>query len=307
METRVYVPDIECDSCIKLIHRQLSRLQGIESYKNTAEYVDVDHDDTLIRPDNIVNAIKESGFRASLEPFERKNLKERIKHFRENKPHYALEIQAARYALYGFFLLIGLQAIAYFGFLSKIPGFLGNYGWWILYLDISMATLGAATWHFYSHKAKVTCMVGMMIGMTIGMQSGMMLGAVIGATNGFFVGAMAGMLLGTAVGAITGKCCGVMGIMEGMMAGLMGGTMGPMITVMMFSDNVLLFMPFYMLINVAIIVGLTYMVLEEVAEGKIGVKRRPADMVTYMSLLVIAGFVLTALMIYGPKSALLSF
>jgi hypothetical protein len=133
----------------------------------------------------------------------------------------------------------------------------------------------------------------------------MMLGIVIGATNGFFIGALTGMLVATFIGVTTGMRSGIMGIMQGAMAGVMGGTMGPMISVMMFSDHLLYFMPFYMIINVGIMLGLSYLYYEEAIEGKI-VERKPLDFTALAAACIIAFVLLGALMIYGPTSALLS-
>ncbi|MFH1770779.1 MAG: heavy metal-associated domain-containing protein [archaeon] len=299
---RVYVPDIECDSCVKLITKKLS--------KNNVKNFEVKEDSVIINdninPKTVVNMINEMGYRASTEPFERKTFKERVRHFKENRHLYKVEMQGINHAISVTIALFGLTALIYFFLFRDIEGFLGSYGWWIFYLIISIVSIGIATWHYTAYKAKITCMTGMMIGMTFGMQTGMMIGAVIGATNGFFWGAMVGMILGTTIGVITGKCCGVMGVMEGAMAGLMGGTMGPMITVMMFSDHVLWFMPFYMIINVGIIIGLSYMLYEEVVEGK-KVTVNPMDGVTLISISIIVTALLVALMVYGPTSALISF
>ncbi|MFH1589216.1 MAG: hypothetical protein ABIB43_01475 [archaeon] len=302
MSNRIYVPDIECDSCVKLITKKLS--------KNNVQNFEVKEDSVIVtdqtNPKTVVNMINEMGYRASTEPFERKTLKERIRHYKENKHLYKVERTGIKHLLSVSVSLFALVLLAYFFIFRNIEGFAGNYGWWVFYLVISVISIGIATWHFTAYKAKITCMTGMMIGMTFGMQTGMMLGAVIGATNGFFWGAMVGMIVGTTIGVITGKGCGVMGVMEGAMAGIMGGTMGPMITVMMFSDHVLWFMPFYMLINIGIIIGLSYMLYEEVVEGK-KVIIQPMDGVTLISLSIIVVAILLALMVYGPSSALISF
>ncbi|MFH1591382.1 MAG: heavy-metal-associated domain-containing protein [archaeon] len=305
METTIYCPDIECDSCVKLIQRRFKGLSGINNFEVKKDRMNVDYDKTIITEQNIISAIKTAGFRASTNPFTRKSVKERVRHLKENPQHYRLELQAMQYALVSFLVLTAIEAVAYLGFLNGIPGFLARYGWWLFYLNVTVATVGAAMWHVASYKAEMTCMVGMMIGMTIGMQAGMMLGAVVGATNGFFVGSMAGMLVGVIVGLITGRCCGVMGLMEGMMAGLMGGTMGPMISVMMYSDHLLVFMPFYIIINVLILAGLVYMMLEEVGEGE-QVTRTPADITTFLAACVFVTGVMVAIMVYGPKSPFLA-
>lgn len=306
MKTKIYCPDIECDSCIKILNKRINELQGVESFKINEDNIEIEFDESLIKEDNIIGMIINSGFRASKNPFERKTFKERLRHLKENKPKYLIEMLSIKYAFWIFLILIGFEAIAYIGFLKNIPGFLNRYGLWILYSNLSIASIGGAIWHFYSYKTKITCMLGMMIGMTIGMQSGMMIGAILGATNGFFIGALIGMILAVLVGAITGRCCGVMGIMEGMMAGVMGGTMGPMISVMMLADNIHIFMPFYMVINIIITWGLIYLVYEEAIEGK-SVEKRPIDFSYFASWCILIASALIILMIYGPKSPLVSF
>lgn len=300
--TDIYVPDIECDSCVKLISKRLHK-EKINNFKMTNECVQLENDD---QTQKAIKIIKGLGYRAGTDPFERKTWNERVKHFKENKKQYAIEVLGLQNTIGVFIVLLAISAFSYIVLLKNVPNFLNNYGVWIFYLIITITSLGMGLWHFYAYRAKVTCMTGMMIGMTFGMQGGMMLGAIVGATNGFFMGAMAGMIIGTIIGIFTGKCCGVMGVMEGAMAGLMGGTMGPMITVMMFSDHVNIFMPFYMAINVFIMLGLSYMLYEEVVEGQV-VKRRPLDFTTLAAASILALILIGALMIFGPSSALISF
>lgn len=196
-----------------------------------------------------------------------------------------------------FVVLVALTSIT-----AQVYGFLTTHWLWIAYLDLAVASLAAAIWYLASYRATIGCMHGMMIGMTIGMQTGMMIGAVIGATNGFFTGAMTGMLLGVLAGTLAGKCCGVMGIMEGMMAGVMGGTMGAMITVMMLTDRIFWFMPFYMSINIIILAGLSSMFLKEVVDKE--TKKKSLDTFTFVSICVIVTAILIAITLWGPKSAL---
>lgn len=300
MKTKIYVPDIECDSCVKIISKKFKNVEEVKDFKISEDYVVIEHSTS---PLTLVKTIESAGFRASLEPFERKTFRERIKDFKENSEKYKLEKTGIKYAIYTFFILVAFEIFAYFTFLHKIPNFLEIYGWWFAYLTISTVALGVGVWHFYSYNARITCMVGMMVGMTFGMQTGMMIGAIIGATNGFFVGATTGMILGSLIGILTGKCCGVMGVMEGMMAGLMGGTMGPMITLMMFFDHLLIFMPIYMLINVIILFGSSYMLFEEIVESKNNIKTRKIDFLTYSMTTVIITLLLAAIILYAPKSA----
>jgi copper chaperone CopZ len=298
----IYVPDIECESCVKLIRKSLDN-NGVSNYEINNERILL-KDDT--NSEFVTNLVKSLGYRASTSPFERMTFKERIRHFKENKNLYQIELLGLKYGLTVSIVLLFLVTLFYFIIFRHIEDFLVNYGWWIFYLLITVVSVGIATWHYTAYRTKITCMMGMMIGMTFGMQTGMMLGAVVGATNGFFWGSMVGMLTGTFIGIQTGKCCGIMGILEGAMAGLMGGTMGPMISVMMFSDNLLFFMPFYMLINVLILLGFSYMLYEEAIEGK-KFTVAPLDQFTFISLSIIVTTLIVILMVYGPSSALISY
>jgi hypothetical protein len=207
------------------------------------------------------------------------------------------------YTLVTFIALVVVQVIGYFTFLNQIPNFLIKFGWWIFYLDVSIATIAGALWYYASYKGYVSCMASMMIGMTFGMQIGMMLGAVFGAVNGYFVGAMVGMILGSIVGVITGRSS-IMGVLQGMMSGLMGGTMGGMITIMMYTDHVLYFMPFYMILNVAILIGFIYMYHDELIKDNNEVVKCKISVWTLVSLSVIIGVIFSIILIYGPKSIL---
>jgi hypothetical protein len=303
IKTKIYVPDIECDSCTKLLIRKFKDMEDIEDFNVESDGVEFTHEHH-VKIEDIIETINELGFRASLRPFERKNLRERLRDFREHKHKYAMMMRAIRYTLLLMAILLIIETIAYFGFLKFIPSFLPKYGLWMLYLDISIATIGASLWYMYSYKTNVTCMTGMMIGMTVGMQIGMMVGIIFGAVNGFFIGSMVGMILGTIAGAIAGSSCGIMGILQGMMAGVMGGTMGPMIGLMMFTDHIQIFMPFFMLFNILILAGFIYMYYEEVIENRKDVTKRHIDFATFISIGVIATIILAVIMVYGPKSLL---
>ena len=294
--TTIHVPDIECDSCVRLISKHLIKEHISFSIKgDTIETDDVKR---------TIAIIKQLGYRAAEQPFERKTFKERWRHMREQKHKYTTEYTGISYFIGIVITLAVILAIAYAGFLNTIPDFTAKYSWWMFYLIITVAAVGTALWHFFAYRGKITCMVGMMIGMTFGMQTGMMLGAIVGATNGFFIGSMVGMLTAAVVGAITGRCCGIMGVMEGLMAAVMGGTMGAMISVMMFADNLLWFMPFFMGLNLIILAGLSYMLYEEVVEDK-EVERKPLDFLSVASGCIIVFAVIVAIILFAPAYALL--
>lgn len=304
MRTKVYIPDIECESCVKVLQKRFAKLEGLSEAKFSQDAVDVSYEENKLPLHKILQTIKDAGYRAATQPFEKKSFRERARSFKEKKAEYELEHKLIPYTLGVFLLLTFIQVLAYVLYFKTFPAFLETFGWWFLYLNISIATLGTALWHYFSYKAKTTCMLGMMIGMTLGMQTGMMIGAIIGATNGLFLGAVIGLILAVLVGAITGKCCGIMGIMQGMMAGLMGGIMGPMTTLMLYSDHLLWFMPLYMLVNVLIIWGFSYMLYEEMVENK-EVQKNPIALWKLLTYSTIFMILLSLCIIYGIRSPLL--
>ena len=305
MKTKIYIPDIECESCSRLLDKKIGHMDGVENFEIHSDSMDITYDEKTIKAEDIVTAIEDLKFRASVRPYERKSFSERWRDLQENPHKYSMIGKTIGYGALTFLILALIQAIAYAGFLNNaIPNFLTHYVWWLIYLDISVATIGATIWYMSSYKGNVTCMTGMMIGMTVGMQAGMMIGAVVGGSNGFFTGAMVGMTVAVIAGTLTGAVCGVMGAVQGMMSGVMAGTMGAMITVMMFTDHVFIFMPYYMIINVLILLGLIYLFYEEVVEGKKDVKKKPVDMISFVSACVIITAIITIIMIYGPKSPL---
>lgn len=300
---RIYSPDIECDSCVKVLGRVLNKTTGITSFKITTEYLDITHDKNLTTK-KLLELIRTKGYRASLEQTDRPSISERTKEFLTDKKKYAIEWRMLRYIGLTTIILLALQAGLLLFMRTMKPNIITTHWPWMLYLVISTAFIAGAIWHFKTYRTTVTCMTGMMIGMTIGMQTGMLIGAVIGVTNGFFWGAMTGMVLGSIVGAWTGKCCGIMGVMEGMMAGIMGGTMGAMITVMMFYDHVHLFMPVYVLLNIAILLGFSYMLFEELVEGK-DVHIQTITYARFISISVLGLLVLNAIIFFAPVSIFL--
>jgi hypothetical protein len=199
-------------------------------------------------------------------------------------------------------VILLLDIILYFTVLSPSE-VLTKCFWWIMYLDISVATIAGALWYYASYKGYTSCMASMMIGMTIGMQTGMMIGAIFGAVNGYFIGAMIGMILGTITGLITGRSS-IMGVLQGLMSGLMGGTMGAMITMMMYTDHVLWFMPFYMMINIAILIGFVYMYHDEVIKGNDELIKKEIPLWKFITLTTLSAIILSAIVIYAPKSLL---
>lgn len=302
MRTTIYCPDLECESCNKVITKALHAVEVVPlSFTNDALEVEYDNNKTSIK--TILATIRSKGFRANTEPFERKTFAERFRDFRANKHKYTIEHKLPRYSLFTFILLLAAQILAYYAFFKNIPSFLQHYGAWLIYLDLTIISIGAAMWHLNAYRPKVTMMVGMMIGMTFGMQTGMMLGTIIGATNGLFTGSLLGMLIAVGVGVKNGWCCGIMGLLEGAMAGTMGGLMGAMIGMMLSVDHIQWLMPFFFAINLAIMWGLSYMLYEEAIEHK-ELRPEPLPFLTFAAYCLITTGILTAIIVYGPKTGL---
>jgi hypothetical protein len=162
-----------------------------------------------------------------------------------------------------FILILAMQA-AYILFRQQtVPGFFMQHGMWFFYLALTVTSIGAALWHYKSYSTRIGCMLGMMIGMTFGMQTGMMLGPIIAPQAGFLAAALTAMIAGAVIGAWAGSCCGIMGTLEGLMAGIMGGPMGAMIGAM-FMGNLKFFMPVYMILNLMVLIGFSYMIFQEI-------------------------------------------
>ncbi len=303
-QIKVYCPDIECDSCVRVISKVLKNETGIKDFKVEKDLIDIEFDKEFIKEEKVLEVIKKKGYRAGLDPFERKTFKERFRDFTQNKSKYEIEYKMIKYSLLTFLIILILEFISYNYFFKNQAHFVTSYLWWFFYLDVAVVSLASAMWHLKSYRSQVTSMVGMMIGMTTGMQSGLMIGTILGATNGFFVGALVGMLVGVAVGFFNGKCCGIMGVMEGLMAGVMGGVMGGMLGLMMSVDHILWFMPFFMVINVAILFGLSYMLFEEVVEGREKIQKSALSFPTLFSYCLIVIVFGILLIVYGFKTGL---
>lgn len=304
MDVKIYCPDIECESCVKLISRSLDKLEGVDDFSVDSESVRVSYNPDVLDSDKLISLIHQLGFRSGLQPFPRKTFLERWGEFRENKKKYEVEYKMLQYSGLTFLSLILLQTLVYFGLFRLKENFLAHSGWWLFYGTMAIVSIGSGMWHMKSYRAKFTSMTGMMIGMTFGMQTGMMIGSIIGASNGLFLGGTVGMLAAVLVGVYNGKCCGIMGVMEGTMAGIMGGIMGSMIGVMFSVDHILYFMPLFMLLNLSVMFGLSYMLFEEVVEHNPATKKKQVDFLTFFSYCLLAVAILTVVIVYGPKTGL---
>src|SRR3989344_8581078 len=97
LNTTIYCPDIECDSCVKVLTNTLRKTRGVEKFDIKKDSLTVLHD-VSVRPEEIVSIINAHGYRASTVPFVRKTFAERFRDFRENRHKYELEYRMFKYS-----------------------------------------------------------------------------------------------------------------------------------------------------------------------------------------------------------------
>lgn len=217
---------------------------------------------------------------------------------------FKVEKSLLKTTAYTLIFLSLIEILAYFAWFKNIDNYFWKYGYYMIFLVISILVNATAIWHIKAYKMEYSHMSGMMIGMTIGMTTGFSIGLIVGATNGMFIGSIAGLLIGMIAGGYVGNCCGIMGAMEGMMAGLMGGLMGAMTAVMTLNDNILLLTPILVMSMVTIIFGLIYMVYEQEVKHLEKVEYKGYDFLPFITINFITLVALSFLMVYGPKSFL---
>ena len=230
---------------------------------------------------------------------------EHVHHHSSKKVIFNIERSMIKTGIYTLIVLVLTEIIAYFGFFRNIPDFFSKYGYYLIFLVISIVINSMAFWHIKAYRHVFACTTGMMVGMTVGMSTGFSIGLIIGATNGMFMGSLAGIIIGMVIGSYAGNCCGIMGVMEGMMAGLMGGLMGGMTSVMTLNDNIKYFVPLLVFSIFIILIGLIVMVYEEEIKKKNYVEYKGFQFLPFITVNFIITVGLTFLMIYGPRSFLL--
>jgi len=229
---------------------------------------------------------------------------EHTHHHSSKKIIFNVEKSMIKTGIYTFIILALVEVIAYFGFFKNIPDFFPKYGYYLIFLVISIVINSMAFWHIRAYRHVFACTTGMMIGMTVGMSTGFSIGLIVGATNGMFIGSLAGIIIGMIVGSYAGSCCGIMGILEGMMAGLMGGVMGAMTSIMTINDNIKYFVPLLVFSIFIILIGLIVMVYEEEIKKKNYVEYKGFQFLPFITVNFIITLILTFLMVYGPRSFL---
>ncbi|GEM_PF-502457 len=225
-----------------------------------------------------------------------------LENLMSSKPEWKAERQLLLYAfatMTGLLLLLGL---AYVGLWRGDAKFASTTLPLLAIGAVSIVAIVGAGAHFDAFHKPITCSTGMMEGMTFGMMSGFLVGALLGATNGMFWGSLLASIIGCVAGWWGGRTSGVMGVMEGLMAGIMSGTMGAMLSVMLVAEPLPIFLAFLTLVCVIILMALSYMNVKEI--GLIGTTAKIPAFTSMASTCLIFFILLSAIMIYGPKSGL---
>jgi len=306
-ELKLRIIGMHCLSCEKVLKKALLRLPYI--YDVEIKYTDEiaiikSNEDLSKNVHEVIKVIQQAGYDAMLyngnvPKEEHANFKSYIKQIKQKDN---VEGKIIRYAVAVLFILGALEVLTYYAFFKNIPDFFNSYGYYLIFLVISIVISSISLMHIKVYGDRFSCMSGMMIGMTSGMISGFLIGMLVAATNGMFIGSVAGIFIGMIVGIIAGKCCGVMGVMEGVMAGLMGGLMGAMTTLMMLNDHLRLIILLIVLISLSILIGLDYMIFKEMKDSKPVIPEYSFLLLTTTSFIIT--IIITFLMILGPKSAL---
>lgn len=301
---KLKITGMHCESCEKTLKRALSKINHIQEidlkYNNEIATIKYNPE---ININEVMNVIRQVGYDATVVDGDYIPSEVKFKHYLSDlKQKNKVEGQLIEVAL-GTFLILGfLEVIAYFGFFRDIPSFFTKYGYYLIFLVISMVVSATSVWHIKAYRNIFSCMTGMMIGMTSGMITGFLMGMIVGATNGMFMGSIVGIILGMTIGTFTGKCCGVMGILEGMMAGLMGGLMGAMTSLMLLNDHLKFIIPIIVIASSTILIGLDYMIYKEATNSK--EKFKKYSFIPFVTFCFIVTIAITFVMVYGPRSIL---
>ena len=304
---KLRISGMHCESCEITLKRAISKIEHIKdvrlNYDN--EIAEIDYNPE-IGINSVIDTIRAVGYDATVydgrqKIIDKPNFYQFVNSLFDKKNE--VEGNLLKISFLTFFILAILEVVAYYGFFRNLPNFWQTYGYYIIFLIISIILSAVAVWHVKAYGNTFTCMTGMMVGMTIGMISGFLIGLMVGATNGMFIGSLAGIFAGMTVGIWTGKCCGIMGVMEGMMAGLMGGLMGAMTSLMLFNDNLKIIIPILVIASSIILIALDFLIFRENTGTQIR-KINKQSFLSFLSICFIVAMTLTWIMVYGPRSIL---
>ena len=303
-EYKIGLNGLNCASCEKIVSRVAAA--------NNAQVKEIDEHTgyvTVVCEENVLDTLKkqfaEKGFvERKIDDSERGDLSRVLNYFSSilsGGQEVIVESTLLNFSLASIAAIILLGTIISFFAANLVEGYNSYVPFFFLTALFSIMAVFSYT-HMRCYKKSMSCSVGMMVGMTVGMISGFMAGALIGATNGMFAGSVVGMLLGIGIGVSLGRHCGIMGAMEGIMAGFMAGIMGAMTSIMLFADNLVIFLYIVFGICVVVLAGLSYMMHREA--GSALRENLKTNMPNFVIASIVLSAVLIAIMLFGPKAAL---
>lgn len=300
MESTINVGGLECDSCAKVISRLASKTEGctLKSVDYSLGKIVVDCQDES-KLGELKAKLTEAGYAVDGKKTSRSSVGRPMEFFKSvlsGSQEFLAEKTIVESAFASLLVMLVLTAGIQFAIPATKPYFS-----LLILTSFGTAAFYAALAHHRAFTEPTSCMTGMMVGMTVGMIGGFMFGSLAGAANGMFVGSLAGMAVGMAFGALAGSTVGVMGILEGLMAGLMAGTMGAMLSVMLFSDNVILFLTILFVVCIVILLGLAYLLFRE---NGTAANQNPQSFLQSVMLNTVFFVLFSALLVWGPRSAL---
>ena len=171
---KLRIVGMHCESCEKLLKKALSKLEHIKDidlrYNNEIATI---HYNPEINVNDVINIIRQVGYDATVFSGDYKPEDISFKKYLKDLGSKNRMEREMVYVAFGTFLVLAiLELFAYYGFFRTIPDFFVKYGYYLIFLLISIVICGASLWHIKAYGDSFSCMSGMMIGMTIGMISG---------------------------------------------------------------------------------------------------------------------------------------
>src|SRR3989338_1060579 len=274
---KLRISGMHCESCERTLKRAIGKLPNIQEVKlkYDNEIAEIVYNQE-ININELIETVRQVGYDATLfNGNNSKEIKPKFEHYINSLFDKKNEVEGKLIlnATVSFIILLVLELIAYYGFFRSIPNFWSIFGYYLIFLLISIVLIAIAIWHVKSYGNNFSCMTGMMIGMSVGTWAG--------------------------------KCCGAMGVMEGMMAGLMGGLMGAMTSLMVLNDHLKIIIPILVIASSIILIGLDYLIYKETTGAQIRKINKPSFS-SFLTLCFIVTMIITWIMVYGPRSALFS-
>lgn len=294
---------LSCGSCEKLIEKAVSSNGGVVKEIDTSSgVVVIDCDDSFVG--KIKSALAQRGFLEISGDVMRGDFSRFFDYVRGvvfSKPGFEVEALLLNYSLVSALFVFLISVVFYFAFLFSLNNPF-SYLHILVFSFLVSLPVSFSFFHVSFYRRRLSCQLGMMVGMITGMVSGFLVGALIGATNGMFFGSVLGVLVGVLIGLWLGRYCGVMGAVEGLLGGIMSGVMGAMTSVMLYYDNLVVFLYFVFFLCILVLGALSYMLYRE--GGSCFVSENNSSRFKFVALVVLFFLFLVCFAFFGPKSSI---